>query len=133
VGHQRAKSAFARAMVQTRKNGYERGTIMETKGDYEIKKVKKICVKCYFNPETFKAIAIDAEAAGKRRGGLLLFTQKSHGFAQEQVSNTDGISRFLKHCWAYWREHETERLQEAAKIAEDERGIAERKRKLALK
>jgi len=105
---------------------------METKGDYKKQKGKKICVKCYFNPTNFQAVAADAERAGKRRGGLLLFTQKPHGFANETQANTDGISRFLKHTWQYWREHETERLQEAAKLAEEERGLAERKKKLGI-
>ena len=61
---------------------------METKGDYKKQKGRKICVKCYFNPDSFQAVAADAERAGKRRGGLLLFTQKPHGFQNEQVSNT---------------------------------------------
>jgi len=103
---------------------------MEQEGDYKIQAGKKICVKVYFNPKSFQAVAADAEKAGKRRGGLQLFTQKPHGFGHEQVSNTDGISRFLKHTWAYWCDHEKERLEEALAIAEDERRIAARKKKL---
>lgn len=105
---------------------------METEGDYKIQKEKKICVKVYFNRKSFQAVALDAEKSGKRRGGLQLFTQKPHGFGHELVSNTDGISRFLKHCWAYWREHEKERLEQATALAQRERELQAEKKKLGI-
>ena len=97
-----------------------------------MKNENKICVKVYFNKDTFQAVALDAEKAGKRRGGLLLFTAKEHGFENEKISNTDGISRFLKHCWGYWRDHEKERLEQAAALAERERALQAEKRKLGI-
>jgi hypothetical protein len=105
---------------------------MEQEGDYKIEHGKKICVKVYFNPKSFQSVASDAEKVGKRRGGLQLFTQKSHGFANQLVSNTDGISKFLKHTWLYWQVHEKERLEEAVKLAQEERELAERKKKLGM-
>ena len=50
----------------------------------------------------------------------------------EQVSNTDGMSRFLKHTWQYWRDHEKERLEQAAALAERERTLQADKKKLGI-
>lgn len=93
---------------------------------------KKICVKVYLNDKSFAEIAEQAEKAGKRRGGLALFTQKPHGFAGEVVSNTDGISRFLKYCAEYYKEHEADRLNEIAKVKAEEQELNKRKAKLGI-
>lgn len=95
-------------------------------------KAKKICVKCYFNEQSFASVVADAEKAGKRRRGLQLFTQKEHSIGDVRVSNTDGISRFLKYCWQYWKEHESDRLREIAEVKETERQIQERKKRLGV-
>jgi hypothetical protein len=105
---------------------------MEQEGDYKIQKGKKICVKVYFNPKSFQAVALDAEKSGKRRGGLQLFTQKPHGFGHELVSNTDGISKFMKHCWQYWIDHEAERLGQAAALAQREKELQAEKKRLGV-
>lgn len=80
---------------------------------------KKIRVKVYFNPARFKDLADDATAAGFRRGGLRLFVQKPHGFSNEVNANTDGMSRFLKECWKFWKEHREEyaRLKKKEELA----------------
>lgn len=96
-------------------------------------KKKGICrVAVYFSKAELASVAADAEKANFRRVGIPISKQKEHGFGDEWLANTDGISRFLKYTLRYWREHETERLQEAAKLAEEERALAERKRKLGL-
>jgi hypothetical protein len=93
-------------------------------------KKQKIRVRVYFNQDSFKAIALEAEKAGFRRGGLQIFNQREHGFAGQVDANTDGISKYLKHCQAYYVAHEAQRLQELAEIAMKERDIAERKKRL---
>jgi hypothetical protein len=90
-----------------------------------MEQTKKIRAKVYFNEKQFQAVALDAEKAGKRRGGLQLFTQKAHGFANERVANTDGISKFLKHCWKYYVEHEADRLAAAAELAQRRKALEE--------
>ena len=81
-------------------------------------KKEQIRVRVYFNERTLQAIAQDAEKAGKRRVGLPLFIMKEHGFAGERLANTDGISKFLKHCWKYWKENEASRLADMAELAQ---------------
>jgi len=90
----------------------------------------KIVVKVYFNLGNFTSIAKDAEKAGKRRGGLQLLTQAKNGFSDQKVANTDGISKFLKMCWQYYREQEPARLKELAELAEKEEAVNKRKKEL---
>lgn len=101
------------------KSGEAGGTINKPK-----KRYKGVCVKVYFNEPDFVEIAKDAEKAGKRRVGLVLFTQKSHGFQWERLANTDGIAKAMKYWWKYWQEAEPERLQKR-KEAELKRQQAE--------
>lgn len=93
-------------------------------------KGKSICVKVYLKPEVFAEIAKLAEKAGKRRGGLLLYTQKAHGFAGETLANTDGIAKAFKFWAFYWKEDEAARLEKARDIAEKEKALAKEKEKL---
>jgi len=95
-------------------------------------KGNSVCVKIYLKPELFAEVAVQAEKALVRRKGLLLYTQKEHGFANEKLANTDGIAKFLKHTYRYWVEHEAQRLQELAEIAVTESEIAARKKKLGV-
>lgn len=92
----------------------------------------KICVKVYFNPITFAEIVKEAEASGKRRRGLQLYTQKKNGMAGEVLANTDGISKHLKFTADYYkndkanqvkRQAEALRALEVAKKAAAEAGI----------
>lgn len=71
-------------------------------------------VQVYFGKEDFLSIIKDAERAGKRRVGLLPFVKKEHGFSNEEHSNSDGISKFLKFAWHYWKETEFLRLEQQA-------------------
>jgi len=105
---------------------------MVEEGGLQIPHEKKIRVKVYFNPKTFAEVAKDAEKAGKRRGGLQLFTQKEHGFGHERLSNTDGISKFLKFCWRYWQETERHRFEKAAELAKREEELRQEKARLGL-
>lgn len=110
----------------------KRGLLMVSEGGSKLPGPKKIRVKVYFNPKTFQAIAQDAERTGKRRGGLQLFVQRKNGFMDQVDANTDGISKFLKMCWQYWREHEADRLEQAAELKRKEIEIQEQKRKLGI-
>lgn len=74
----------------------------------------KIVVKVYLNAENFPRMAAIAERMGKRRGGLLLFTQKPHGRADELLANTDGLSRAMKASMLYWEADEAGRLAKKA-------------------
>ena len=98
-----------------------------------LKKKGLVQVRVYLNKEEFSTMAHDAEEVGKRRVGLLLETARPHGMNGETFSNTDGLSKFLKHTWAYWKEHEAERLEKAADIARRERELAEEKKKHGMK
>jgi hypothetical protein len=89
-------------------------------------------VRVYFNQAELTAIAKDAEGAGKRRVGLLLQTQKPHGLDGETQANTDGISRFLKHTWTYWKEHQADRLEAAARIARERAALEAEAKKLGV-
>jgi hypothetical protein len=93
---------------------------------------KQIRVKVYFSPKDFAEIAKDAEKAGKRRHGLLLFTQKEHGLVHDKVANTDSLSKFLKFCWHYWQETERHRFEKAAELAKREQEIKEERSKLGV-
>lgn len=96
------------------------------------KHYKGVTVKVYLNEKRFAEEVKRAEKAGKRRVGLLLFTQKSHGFEWEKLANTDGLSRYYKMCSDYWQEHEAERLQEAAKLKLEEQQLKERMAKAGV-
>ena len=93
---------------------------------------KKIRVKVYFNEKAFSEVIAEAEKANFRRRGLQIFTQKKNGLSGELVANTDGLSKFLKFCYRYYKEHEAERLENAAIIAKAEQELAEKKKKLGL-
>lgn len=97
-----------------------------------LKKKGIVQVRVYFNQAELAAIAKDAEGAEKRRVGLLLQTQKPHGLDGETQANTDGIGPFLKHTWAYWKEHRAERLEAAAEVARKQRELDAEKKKLGV-
>ena len=105
---------------------------MEQQGALQNITKRKICVKVYFNPKNFPEIAKDAEKAGKRRGGLQLSTLKEHGFANERIANTDGISKFLKFCWQYWVETERHRFEKTVELAKREQEIKEERSRLGV-
>ena len=71
-------------------------------------------VAIYFNEADLSAIAKDAEKAGKRTVGIPIKRQKPHGMADEWLANTDGIGRFLKTCYDYWKTEEPRRLEALA-------------------
>jgi|SRR5208283_1867383 len=97
-----------------------------------VTKRKDVCVKVYLNQAEFAEMAGQAEKVGKRRRGLILHTQKKNGFSGQTVANTDGLSRFLKYCAAYWKEHESERMSRAAEILRQEKELQEEKKRLGL-
>ena len=88
-------------------------------------------VSVYFNEQELQAIALEAEKAGFRRVGIPIKKQLPHGFSGQWVANTDGIGVFLKKkCFTYWVEHHAERLQELAELTQQEKELAERKKRL---
>ena len=98
----------------------------------KIKKKGIYRVSVYFNEQELTSLAAEAEKAKFRRVGIPIRKQKEHGFGDEWQANTDGISRFLKYTLAYWRDHEKERLEQAAALAERERALQAEKKKLGL-
>lgn len=78
---------------------------------------KSICIKLYLKPKAFAEVVGEAERAGIRRKGLLLYTQKKNGMRDEKLANTDRIAKFYKFCAKYYVDHEQDRLNEAAKAA----------------
>ena len=93
-------------------------------------KGKSVCVKVYLNQELFLEIIKQAEKTGKRRMGLIPYTQKDHGFAHEKLANTDGIGRYLKHTHRYFVENEAERLRKAVEIETRKAAILKESAKL---
>lgn len=79
-------------------------------------------VAIYFNEKDLQAIVKDTEKAGFRRVGIPLKVQKPHGLPDEWLANTDGVGRFLKTCYDYWKKTAPERLKQ---LAETERQIRE--------
>lgn len=100
--------------------GAEIVPVSKEDGPISRKKYAGVCVKVYMSQEDFQAYAKLAERAGKRRVGLLLYTQKPKGFANEKLANTDGIARFLKMAGEFWGEHQDELEAEAKKLREDQ-------------
>lgn len=90
-------------------------------------------VKVYLKDPELQAMADDAARAGFRREGLPIFVQKKHGFANEKVLNSDGISKFLKFCYQYWKRNEAERIEKYAELRRKEKELEEEKRRLGLK
>ena len=105
---------------------------MENEGLKKQRK-KQLRVKTYLSEPLFAEMAEQAEKAGFRKKGLLLYTQKKHGFADEKIANTDGIAKLLKYCYTYWRDEQANRLRVAAEIAQKEKELAEQKARLGLK
>ena len=87
-------------------------------------------VAIYFNEADLTSIAKDAEKAGKRKVGIPIKKQKPHGMADEWLANTDGIGRFLKYCYKYWKDEEPKRLETLAQIERQEQELAARKKAL---
>ena len=93
---------------------------------------KSICVKMYLKPDLFSLVAGNAERAGVRRKGLLLYTQKKNGLADEKLANTDGISRYYKLCAKYYEAHQADRIAEAAKAVAELQAAKEKVEKLGM-
>lgn len=93
----------------------------------KLKEKNIVRVGVYLGDEELTSIIKDAEKAGFRRMGLPARIKKEHGLQEEWVANLDGISVFLKECWAYWRKNEPERLRQLAEVQEQERLLAARK------
>lgn len=74
----------------------EQKRALPEKKQYPVK--TKVTVKVYLSYDDFEKYASRATAAGFRRGGLPLFIKKPHGFENERLANTDGISKYLKDC-----------------------------------
>ncbi|MBU0592043.1 hypothetical protein KKF81_00230 [Candidatus Micrarchaeota archaeon] len=71
-------------------------------------------IAVYFNETDLLAIAKDAEELGFRRVGIPIKTQKPHGFANEWLANTDGISKMLKFAYKEYKKNKPKRLEEQA-------------------
>lgn len=97
-----------------------------------MEKEKSVCVKIYLKPELFAEITQEAEKAGIRRKGLLLYTEKPHGFANEKLANTDRIAQFLKFCFRQYLAAEADRIEKMAQIRRQEQDIAEQKKRLGI-
>ena len=78
-----------------------------------------ICVKVYLKPEKFAEIALLAEQAGQRRGGLQLYTQKKNGLEGERLANTDGIARYFKFCSDFYKGNKETIAAEKARIDQE--------------
>jgi len=82
-------------------------------------------VSVYLNKDELSSMAQMAERLGYRRVGLPLEVKAEHGFSNEMVSNTDGISRVLKFCFEYYAADYPKRLAKKAALQKeiDELGV----------
>ena len=93
----------------------------------------KIAVHVYFNPKQFAEIAILAITLKFRHGGSLLYRKKPNGFADEQIPNTKGISKLLKHlAFDYYKDTENIRNARISEIQAKEKELRENKAKLGI-
>jgi hypothetical protein len=83
----------------------------------------KICIKVYLGKGDFSSICQDANESGFRHGGLQERVKNIQGPAGREHWNTDGISKFLKHCWHDWREHRAEREEKEKARSQREREL----------
>jgi hypothetical protein len=96
------------------------------------KKKGLFVIKVWLNEDQITSMTKEAEKLNFRRVGLPIKTQKPHGFADEWVANTDGISRYLKFCHTYFKKHEAERLERIAEVLKKEQEVAQEKKKLLM-
>lgn len=85
-------------------------------------------VSVYFNENDLLSLAKEAEKLGFRRVGIPIKKQLPHGFSGQWVANTDGISRLLKFCHNYYKDHYADRLREQAELEQREKEIQELKK-----
>ena len=71
-------------------------------------------VSVYFNEKDLATIIKESEKSGFRRVGIPVKIQKPHGMANEWLANTDGASKMLKKAFAYYVEHEADRIKALA-------------------
>lgn len=95
------------------------------------KRKSKIYVKVYFNEKDFTTIIEDSEKALKRKRGLKTFRQKPNGFENETIANTKGISKYLKMCAKYYREHETERAKKRIELEIQKKELERKEKQLS--
>ena len=96
----------------------------------KLKKKGLYRVGVYLNETELTSMAAEAEKLKFRRVGIPIKKQKEHGFADEWLANTDGVSRYLKYCHDYYLKTEAERLEKLATIARKEQELAAEKLKI---
>lgn len=91
------------------------------------------CVQIYLAEKDFIEAVKWAEKVKKRRVGLFLKVQrKGRNGLKAPSYNTKGLAKAYKFYFAYYREHEYDRLREEAEIAEQEKALLAKKKKLGL-
>lgn len=84
------------------------------------------------NDKELTSIAFQAEKLKFRRVGIPIKTQKPHGFAEEWVANTDGISKYLKFTHEYYVSNEAKRAEERAELLKQEAAIKEKLKQVVV-
>jgi hypothetical protein len=85
----------------------------------KLKEKGLVRVAVYLNKDELSSMAIEAEKLKLRRVGLPTQIQAPHGFANEFHANTDGVSRLLKYCHAYWQRDLPKRLERKAALLKE--------------
>lgn len=100
---------------------------------------KSIVVQVYLNQVKFRRYVQMAEKIGTRRTGLLFKPKKQRSmvtegdhFEPELTANKKGLSKAFQKAADYYLEHEAERLAEQARLAQEEKELLEKKKKLGM-
>jgi len=118
-------------MTGWRGDKLETQEIVQEKPKRARKKTPYRCVRvnCTFTEQEATDIAEEAQKAGCRSKSAKLVNQKPHGFANEVVYNTKGISKFIrKFLLPAWKKAEITRMQkleQARALAEEAGGRVE--------
>ena len=89
-----------------------------------------ICVRVYFKEKEFIEASEYAKKVGLRPLRLKAIKKKPHGWANETITDTKGLAKFMKFCIKYWKDNEAYRMAAAAALeAEDKAHQAEMQRK----
>lgn len=102
--------------------------IVQVKAKRARKKTPYKCVRVNvtFTEQEATEMAEEATKAGCRSKSAKLINQKPHGFANEVIYNTKGISKFIrKFLFPAWKRYEIERLKKMQELKKqaDELGI----------
>jgi hypothetical protein len=95
----------------------------------------EITISLYPSETDFRRWNDAAVKMGLRRPPVFFRTKikkTKTGFIEIKVANTKNMAKFARNTIEYYIQHEAERLLEKAKLAQEEKELLERKKKLGI-